>query len=258
MTQPLLFAVNDGGLLVGDEAEASLPIVADIPGLETFDVGRLGDRVCLAAEVATVPSGWRREPLRRLHGPLGEQAWTMAGRAVQLLHFDATHRFCGRCGGPTLRSTVEHARKCGSCGLEAHPRLSPAVIVRIEREGEILLARGARHPPGTYSLPAGFVEPGETLEEAAAREVREEVGLELTDLAYLRSQPWPFPHSLMVGLGARWAGGEPKADGVEILEAGWFRPDALPDLPPPVSIARRLIDDWLRGGGPERADRIPS
>jgi NAD+ diphosphatase len=244
---PLLFAVAaDDGLLVFDGESERLPGVADLPAAATFAIGELDGRACLASDAGEPPAGFRSVPLRRLFGALDERIWTMAGRAVQLVQFDRTHRFCGRCGAATVRLEAEHARRCEACALVAHPRLSPAVIVLVERGDELLLARGSRHPAGTFSALAGFVEPGETLEEAAVREVREEVGIDIHDLHYVSSQPWPFPHSLMVGFRATWAGGELRADGTEILEAGWFTRGTLPNIPPPPTIARKLIDAWRR------------
>ncbi|MFM9105549.1 MAG: NAD(+) diphosphatase [Chloroflexota bacterium] len=132
----------------------------------------------------------------------------------------------------------------GARGPLAYPRISPAVITLIERGDAILLARGVNFPPGRFGIIAGFVEPGETFEEAVQREVAEEVGIQLADVAYFASQPWPFPHGIMVGFTARWAGGELAPDPAEIAEAGWFTIDVLPNIPPRLSIARRLIDNW--------------
>ena len=139
----------------------------------------------------------------------------------------------------------ERAQVCPQCGLTAFPRLSPAIIVCIRRGEQILLARNHRFPPGRFSVLAGFVEPGETLEEAVAREVREEVGIRVRDIRYFGSQPWPFPNSLMLGFTAEYAEGELVVDESELAEAHWFTRDNLPDLPPPISIARRLIEDFL-------------
>jgi len=125
------------------------------------------------------------------------------------------------------------------------PRLSPAVIVRVTRGDEILLARARRFPGRLYSVLAGFVEPGESLEECVARELEEEVGIEVAEITYFASQPWPFPHSLMIGFTATWVSGDLRIEEAELLDAGWFTRDNLPDLPGRVSIARRLIDDWL-------------
>jgi NAD+ diphosphatase len=183
--------------------------------------------------------------LMALAAQLEEAEWSIAGRAVQLAEWDRTHRFCGRCGTPTDPAPGERARRCPACTLLAFPRLAPAAIVLVERDGEALLARNARFPVPMYSTIAGFVEPGETLEATVVREVREEVGVTVGDVTYVASQPWPFPHSLMVGFNARWLEGDIAVDGVEIADANWYRPDDLPMIPPPLSIARRLIDGWL-------------
>jgi NAD+ diphosphatase len=135
--------------------------------------------------------------------------------------------------------------RCPSCGLLGYPRIAPAVIVLVRRGDEALLARGARFPGLFYSTLAGFVEIGESLEETIVREVREEVGIDVKGARYFGSQAWPFPHSLMVGFFAEWAGGEIQPDGTEILDARWFRADALPPVPPRLSIARLLIDAWI-------------
>jgi NAD+ diphosphatase len=184
--------------------------------------------------------------LMALWGSLDEQSWVLAGRAVQLVEWARTHRFCGRCGSPTNEAPGERALRCRSCGLQAFPRLAPAIITLVERDdGRVLLGRNARWPTAMYSCLAGFVEPGETLEEAVRREVHEEVGVRVGELLYRRSQPWPFPHSLMVGFNARYESGEIQCDDDEIADAHWFAPDELPSVPGPMSIARWLIDDWI-------------
>jgi NAD+ diphosphatase len=185
--------------------------------------------------------------LRQLWGQVEEPVWAVAGRAVQIVAWDGAHQFCGRCALATEPMPDERARRCPKCGLTVHPRLAPAVIVLVERaDGRVVLARNARFPDGMFSCVAGFVEPGETLEEAVHREVREEVGIEITDLRYFGSQPWPFPHSLMIGFYANYAAGELTPDGEEIAEAGWFSPLDLPGLPGEMSIARALIESWRR------------
>lgn len=218
-------------------------------------LGMLGDRPCWAGDVEPPDSSDPSDDdgsftaLRALYGRLNEVEWTVAGRAVQLVEWDRTHRFCGRCGNETGPSSQERSRRCPHCGLTAFPRLAPAIIVLIERDGpdgpEALLARGRQFPIPMYSCLAGFVEPGETLEEAVEREVFEEVGLEVDDVQYVASQPWPFPHSLMLGFTARWAGGDIVLDETEIADANWYRADDLPMVPPGMSIARRLIDAWV-------------
>jgi NAD+ diphosphatase len=222
---------------------------AEIAGRSLF-VGTVFGRHCWAVD----EDGWHRNSveevafvdLMRLFGEADEPTWVAAGRAVQLVEWARNHRYCGRCGQPTEESPGERARRCPACGLLAFPRLAPAVIMLVERDdGRALLARNARWPNAMYSCLAGFVEPGESVEAAVRREVSEEVGLEVGELRYFGSQPWPFPHSLMLGFHARLARGEIACDGLEIAEAAWFGPDDLPQLPGPISIARKLIDDWV-------------
>ena len=222
-------------------------------------VGHDGTRAWHAArarENIELPSGVSFSATRPLFAELPEAALHMVGRALACVEFEETHRFCGRCATKTqpgsLRSSsvtaavVERQRVCPNCGLSFHPRIPPAVIVLIERGPQLLLARGANFPPGRFSAVAGFVEIGESLEQTAQREVREEVGVEISDLRYFSSQPWPFGHSLMIGFSAQYAGGELRVDGSEIVEAAWFERDALPLLPPPISIARKMIDAFLK------------
>lgn len=203
---------------------------------------------CFAADLGSVcqaPSGMVFHGLRDLADALSDRLFAVGGRAVQIVNWGRTHRFCGRCGAETQTAPSERAQVCPQCGLMAFPRLSPAIIVRIQRGEQILLARNHRFPPGRFSVLAGFVEPGETLEEAVAREVREEVGIRVRDIRYFGSQPWPFPNSLMLGFTAEYAEGEIVVDESELAEAHWFTRDNLPDLPPPISIARRLIEEFL-------------
>lgn len=175
--------------------------------------------------------------------------WMAAGRAVQLAEWARTHRFCGRCATPTEPSAGERGMRCPACGLVAYPRVAPAMITLVTRgdrgpEQEALLARGANFPVPMYSCLAGFVEPGEDLEGAVVREVREEVGLTVGNVRYQGSQPWPFPHSLMIGFRADYISGELALDETEVVDAMWCRKDQLPPIPPGISIARRLIDAW--------------
>jgi len=159
--------------------------------------------------------------------------------------WDRTHQFCGRCGAPMEAKATERAKLCPRCGLHHFPRLAPAVIVLVERGHALLLARSRHFTQGMYSVIAGFVEPGETLEEAVVREVREETGISIRDIKYFGSQPWPFPHSLMIGFTAAYESGEIVLEDSEIEDAGWFTRDNLPPLPGKISIARRLIDGFL-------------
>jgi NAD+ diphosphatase len=198
------------------------------------------------------PEGTTLVSLRQLFGVLDDEDFGIAGRALGVTSWDRDHRFCGRCGGTTERSSIERVRTCTRCGHGAFPRLSPAVIALVEREGRALLARNARTKMPFHTVLAGFVEVGESLEAAVAREIEEEAGIAIQDVRYFGSQPWPFSGSLMVGFTARWKSGDLVAAEEEIVDAGWFAHHQLPRLPPKLSIARELIDDFIRrqGGTP--------
>jgi NAD+ diphosphatase len=213
----------------------------------------LTGRHAYAIEISSdrdLPPGLVAQGLRALYGRLPENMFALAGRAAQIIEWDRTHQFCGRCGTATDYSPGERAKRCPNCGLLSFPRLSPAIIVLVERGDEVLLARGQNFAPGVYSTLAGFVEPGESLEGAVHREIYEESGIELTDVRYFGSQPWPFPHSLMIGFTARYASGEIAIDPKEIADARWFTIDTLPRVPQKLSIARRLIDSYVAKHGP--------
>lgn len=215
----------------------------------TLYLGRMGGVDCWAVDLdGDDEPDVVVTPLLALHAAVSATEWTVAGRAVQLVNWERTNRFCGRCGVENEPVAGERAKRCPTCGLMAFPRLAPAVITLVTRDdGRALLGRNANFPVPMFSCLAGFVEPGETLEEAVAREVREEVGVVVGDVRYQSSQPWPFPHSLMIGFRADWHSGDIVPDGVEIAEADWFTPDELPMIPPRLSIARHLIDDWIAG-----------
>ncbi len=248
----VFFGIHQGRLLVIEGEPAVLPTFeqADLPGVAHF-IGTL-DGVAAWSVVLAVeheaPAGMTFTPLRPLHAVVEEAVFPVAGRAVQIAEWHETHRFCGRCGTPAADSPGERAKRCPACGLLAFPRVAPAIIVRVSRGDEILLAHGRRFPEPIYSVLAGFVDPGESLEECVHREVFEEVGIELRDVRYWASQPWPFPHSLMLGFTAEYAGGELTIDEEEIVDAQWFHRDALPRIPGGISIAGKLIDDWLGRG----------
>jgi NAD+ diphosphatase len=235
----------------GDHDElprATEPAALGIVPVRSLYLGELDGVPTRSAELPDghdAPDGMAFRSLRDLYGRLDEELWTLAGRAAQLVEWDRTHLHCGRCGTPTEHAAGERARRCPVCGHSAFPRLSPAVIMRVTRGDEILLARSLRFPGSMYSVLAGFVEPGETLEQCVAREVLEEVGIEVTDIRYFASQPWPFPHSLMIGFTATWVSGDLRLEEAEIADAQWFTRANLPELPGSLSIARKLIDDWL-------------
>jgi NAD+ diphosphatase len=257
---PRWFVFRDGGLLVKEEGDtARLPTAAEVAelGLEPARaayLGRLGDDDCLAAELPSdAPTGALGvRSLRSLFDRLHAEDFQLAGRASQIVTFESTHRFCGRCAAPLGPVPGERARRCAACELTVYPRLSPAVIVLVTRGERALLARAANFPAAFYSTLAGFVEPGESLEETVLREIKEEVGVTVKNLRYFGSQPWPFPHSLMIGFLAEHAEGEIQVDQKEIIDAAWYDRDALPKIPPKLSIARRLIDSWLNAEGGAR------
>ena len=183
-------------------------------------------------------------PLRKCYYKLPETLYLKAGKCAELLFWDHATRFCGVCGGP-MRFHTDISKRCEHCGKEVWPQVSPAVIVRITRgDNEILMARARNFRGDFYGLIAGFVETGETLEEAVCREVQEETGLQVADIRYFGSQPWPYPCGLMVGFTARYAGGQIHVQREELKNVAWFHRDHLPKLPEKLSIARRLIDDW--------------
>jgi len=197
-----------------------------------------------------VPDGFRLDGLRVAWHALPEADFRAAGTARQKVEWYRTHRFCSRCGSPTVVDVEHESMTCPACGQLHFPRVAPAVIVLVQRGREALLGRSPRFVPGVYSTLAGFVEPGESLEECIHREIEEEVGVRVTNLRYFGSQPHPFPNSLMVGFVADWLDGEIRIDPREIEDARWFTTDALPELPHPMSIARALIEDFrTRVGG---------
>ena len=211
----------------------------------TLYLGRLNGVDCWAAEFAaeaTAPAGTCWEGLRPLFSVLDDDHFALAGRALQLLQWDRDHQFCGRCGTKTEPKREERVRVCPACKLSAYPRVAPAVMALVRKEHQILLARSPHFPAGMYSALAGFVEPGESLEQCLAREVAEEVGVRIGAARYFASQSWPFPHSLMIAFVAEWQSGELKPQAGEIEDAKWFDLLQLPKLPSRISIARRLID----------------
>jgi NAD+ diphosphatase len=228
---------------------ARLPLGSS-PGLEAtalrrLYLGRLGPTHCFAAEFPAdtpAPPGSSWENLRTLFSVLDDALFAIAGRALQIVDWDRTHQFCGRCGAPTEPKPDERVRVCPSCRLSAYPRVAPAIMALIRRGREVLLGRGPHFPRGMYSALAGFAGPGESLEQCLAREVAEEVNVSVGNIRYFASQPWPFPHSLMIAFTCDWTGGEIRPDPVEIEDAAWFDVFQLPKLPSKISIARALID----------------
>ena len=213
-------------------------------------------RALFAVGLPAAPDGTQPVNLRDAATLLPQHEAGLASYATAILTWHRTHPHCARCGHPTDLGDAGFVRSCPSCGAQHHPRTDPVVIMLVTRGDEVLLGRQPSWPAGRYSALAGFVEPGESLEEAVAREVREEAGVVITNARYVASQPWPFPASLMLGFLADHAGGEPQIGDAELEDVRWFTRDEVRaaaagegdiGLPPPLAIARTLIDTWLRG-----------
>ncbi|NRR32683.1 NAD(+) diphosphatase [Oxalobacteraceae bacterium] len=189
------------------------------------------------------PPGYVFLSMRALFGVVGDDFLGLAGRACQLAEWSRTHQYCGACATPTELKAGERCYTCPSCGMVAYPRISPAMMVLIRKGDSVLLAMHTNSPYKRYTALAGFLEAGESIEEAVHREVFEEVGLRVHNLQYFNSQPWPFPHSLMIAFTADYLDGEIKVDESEIAEARWFGPDdEWPETPIGVSIAASLVN----------------
>ena len=198
---------------------------------------------CEDADLA--PPGHEWIGMRRILMELDEVHFAIAGRGRQILEFNHTHRYCGRCGAPTRRHERESALYCADCDHLYYPRISPCIIVLVTRGEELLLARSGRFPNGMYSTLAGFVEPGETLEQAVHREVLEEVGVRIGALRYYASQSWPFPHQLMIGFHAQHRAGEICIDDEEIIAARWWHYTDLPLTPTDAALSGKLIRSYV-------------
>ncbi|MFO7963929.1 MAG: NAD(+) diphosphatase [Desulfobacterales bacterium] len=258
----LWFVISDGKIVVQKDREGfRVPEFIDVKHLsEKMSriqyFGIQDDCPCHIAEIEssgiTQENGFELKGLFELIGWMKEDVILTAACAAQLIRWFKTHTYCGQCGRPMEDKTDERAKRCPDCNLVFYPRLSPAVIMAVVHHDKLLLARSGRFPTGFYSVLAGFVEPGETLEECVVREVFEEVGIWVKNVRYFGSQPWPFPDSLMLGFTAEYSHGDLNPDPSEIADAGWFAADQLPDIPPKISIARRLIDWYVETVGSRR------
>lgn len=221
-------------------------------GLDAYEhlyMGRLEGRHCFAVPVDAdymPPTGYEMISLRGLLTQLDLQVGAMAGRASQLVSWHKNHQFCSRCGAKANPHASDSAMVCRVCEYTQYPRISPCIITLVTRGEEALLARNAKFPEGFFSCLAGFIEAGESAEQAVHREVYEEVKIRLGKLRYYSSQSWPFPHALMLGFHSEYMGGEICEDKKEIVEADWFHYQALPQVPRPGSIARELIEAWVQ------------
>lgn len=247
------FAFSNGEILLReDEGGRFQPLGQEdrplIDKLHQHFMGNHGDVACFAVEVER-SDGLEFAGLRSLFGKTDNMMLALAGRAQQIVEWFRTHQYCGKCGQRTIEHDADRAMVCESCEISSYPRLSPSIIVLVHRGREVLLARNHRFPDGMYSTLAGFVEPGESIEETLVREVEEEVGLVVKNLQYLGSQPWPFPNSLMLGFHAEYDSGDIKLQEEEIADAQWFSIDNLPAIPGKIAISRWLIDDFLSRNG---------
>jgi len=252
--QLILVREDDNGYSVPRVGELAATIIA---ANRKLYLGTLENRPCYALDLnqeIEIPGGFSLIGLRELFDHVDLDLFTAAGYAFQIVHWDRMHQFCGKCGAPAEDASSERAKTCPDCKAVYYPKISPAVIVAVRKGNKLLLARNKKRKLGFFSVLAGFVEPGETLEECVEREVREETGIEVKNIKYFGSQPWPFPNALMIGFTADYASGEIKVDNYEIAEAAWFTPDNFPTIPGRISIARKLIDAFL--DEQKKADKI--
>jgi NAD+ diphosphatase len=248
-----LFAVNEIMLRFDENGDFQPLLIDDEPlvdklALKKHFMGMYRDTPCFAVEVAR-DEEHQFAGLRSIFGKTTNLMLAMAGRAQQICEWYRSHRYCGKCGGRAVQQSNDRAMLCQQCGIYSYPRLSPSIIVLVHRGDEVLLARNHRFPEGMYSTLAGFVEPGESIEETLVREVQEEVGVKVHNLEYLGSQPWPFPNSLMLGFHAEYESGDILIQEDEIADARWFPVNNLPAIPGGIAISRWLIDDYLRRHG---------
>lgn len=245
------FIFSGNKLLVKDES-FSVPFLEDPSSFDLVVmrkrvVGELDGACCYSAEVdagAVPPGGTSFHGLRALFARIDDRFFRFAGRSFQIMNWDRTHQFCSQCGHAARDKEDELAKICPACGFVSFPVMAPAMIVAVTRNEKILLARAGRFPMEMYSVLAGFVEPGESLEDCVRREVVEEVGVKVKNIRYFGSQAWPFPNSLMIAFTAEYGSGEIRVDEKEIVDAAWFEAGNLPKIPDKISIARRLID-WF-------------
>ena len=226
-----------------------MPIYHEYSLQKTLYLGTLKGTNFFAVEVekgSFAPSGWVWKPLRPLYSALSEAEYALAGYAMQLLHWDRTNAFCGVCGKHTITREHERCRECKSCGYLAYPKVSLAILALVKRGDQILLARNPEFIEPFYSTLAGFVDPGETLEQCVIREVLEETGIQVANVRYFGSQPWPLSYSLMIGFTCEWQEGEIQVNPSEIAEAAWFNASSLPHLPPIYSLSRIMIDEFVK------------
>ena len=249
----LWFIFKDNLLLVEKkDSSLSIPFAETIEVfhsklIQTHHLGDLRGASCYVGELDTtvdLPENLELTDLRSFMAHSSDELFFLAGKAIQIINWDRNHKFCGKCGSKTEYKKDERAKICPNCGMLHFPHIAPAIIVAIVKDNKILLAHNVNFAGSMHSVIAGFVEPGETFEECVKREVKEEVGIEVKNIKYFQSQPWPFPNSLMIAFTAEHAAGEITVDGKEIDHADWFDVEHLPQIPSSKSVARKLIQ-WF-------------
>jgi NAD+ diphosphatase len=264
-TQPPVASVNPNLWFIFDKENILLDISQGNPTIPFLDeitvnvleihdslyLGQYGSDSCFVGSVdedKQVPDHLKWFGLRDAYREIANSQLTkIVISARELLHWEQSSQFCGFCGRPTKNFSDERAKVCDSCHSLIYPRITPVILVLIYRGNKILLGRSSTFKPGIYSVLAGFVEVGETLEEAVHREVMEEVGLKIKNLSYVGSQPWPFPNNMMIGFTAEYESGELTIDKKELEDANWYDMDNLPHLPAPISLSRKIVDDFVAG-----------
>lgn len=250
---PNVYAFSDGKIVLRDNGTALPDRDSDI-GLEKLFLNRGfvnkedrdGDIWAELPEDATLPLGYSLCERRELWPVFDEKTFFRAGKAYHLMEWQRTHKFCGVCGARSEFDGRELAMRCPECGELVFPVIAPAIIVAVEKDGKLLMGHGVSFPPGRFSVLAGFVEPGESLEECVRREVYEESKILVKNISYFGSQPWPFPRSLMAGFTAEWESGDIEPDMTEVTDIRWFAPDEMPEYFKGLSISSRLINDFIK------------
>ncbi|GBG55796.1 NADH pyrophosphatase [Sporomusaceae bacterium FL31] len=250
----LLLFYHDEILVKKQDGIVQIPTMVDLKllNMQPTELQKIGNLQEIPYYSTSLPSkmtwtGFSFIKLKQLSEHMAEEYFAMAFRAYHILNWLKSNQYCGCCSGSMqiVQEPQEIAVKCQLCGHIVYPRISPAIIVAVFKDNEILLAHSSRFPPGRYSVIAGFVEPGETIENCVCRELHEEVGITVDNIQYFGNQPWPFPDSLMIAFTARYVSGEITIDNHEIVAAGWFTADALPDIPDKGTISRQLIDCFI-------------
>ena len=235
------YLFHNGQLLITENNTVPEDVVVANDAFE-FTLG--DEEKCIVSRVDSIPEGLRPENLRDSYDKLPVRDYLRAGKAFEIQNWHSMHKYCGCCGAE-LKTTSAISKVCPECNKEIWPELSPAIIVLIHDKEKVLLVRSNSFRGNYYGLVAGFVELGESIEEAVVREIKEETQLEIEDLKYFGSQPWPYPQGLMLGFTAKYKSGKLSLQETELVEGGWFDINNLPEIPKPLSMARKLIDNYL-------------